>query len=709
MREHRLVGRSTSAATALAIAFGCVAVAQPEPWLHPDNTIHWYDAVAAPAGIKWQTASDSAAFRGGYLATTTSDQENAFVFGLCSRDSLWYERPDSGMLSGPWLGGYQVPGARFPEEGWNWVTGEPFNIRNWSPGEPDDMGGDEDALHFGGLTRDRVPTWDDLSAAYEHNRGYVLEMSSDTTTVGLIRGDSGACPGYTLLAPLYSNDIYLLDIKGRPLHHWHSAWSGALATHLLEDGLLLRMGQAAFNGRIELLDWDSRPVWEFVPPDSNVLPHHDVIRLPSGNLLMIVYEHKTRTEALAAGRDPARLLDNYLLADGLLEVDPATSNVVWEWHAWDHLVQQFDSTKTNYGAVRDHPELLDINYGPNRADWQHCNGLDYNEALDQVIISSRNFSELWIVDHSTTTEEARRHSGGRQGVGGDLLYRWGNPWVYKAGDSASQHFYGQHNARWIAPGLRGSGNILVFNNGCQRPGNSCSTVEEITPPCDGRGRYARPPSGEPFAPASPSWTYGATPPDAFYSPFLSGAQRLPNGNTLVCQGDAGRFFEVGPDSQLVWEYVNPVADTGELYQGYIEACWSVFRTTRYAADYPGLAGRELRPGYPLERYRTPTLALAELAAQKPRPVAGLRVTPNPSPGNPTISYSLPGPGPVRLAVYDNAGRLIRSLASPRADCAAGAVRWDCTDNSGRRVGAGVYVARLTAGNVACSAQLAVTR
>jgi hypothetical protein len=141
MRQHRPEGRIAVTAAAVFLAAAGIAAGQPEPWRHPDNTIHWYDAVAAPAGIKWQAASDSAAGRGGYLATTTTDRENAFVFGLSNQDSLWYERPDSGMHSGPWLGGYQSPGARFPEEGWNWVTGEPFNIRNWSPGEPDDLGG----------------------------------------------------------------------------------------------------------------------------------------------------------------------------------------------------------------------------------------------------------------------------------------------------------------------------------------------------------------------------------------------------------------------------------------------------------------------------------------------------------------------------------------------------------------------------------------
>jgi hypothetical protein len=478
----------------------------------------------------------------------------------------------------------------------------------------------------------RVPTWDDLVASYQHNRGYVLEMSSDTTTVGLIRGDTTACPGYTLLAPMASNWVYLLDNKGRPVHRWHSAWSGAFATYLLEDGLLLRMGAGAINGRIELLDWAGDVTWSFVSPDSSFFPHHDAIRLPSGNILMIVYEYKTRAAAIAAGRDPARLLDNYLLPDGLREIDPATDSVVWEWHAWDHLVQQYDTTRANYGVVRSHPELIDVNYGPNRADWLHCNGIDYNAALDQVIISNRNFGELWVIDHGTTTAEARGHDGGRYGMGGDLLYRWGNPWVYKAGDTTGQHLYGQHNARWIRPGQRGAGNVLVFNNGYQRPGTGFSTVEELTLPCDSLGRYTRPVPGQPFGPTAPVWVYGATPPEQFCSATISGAQRLPDGHTLVCQGEKGRIFEVGPDSQLVWEYVNPVSDTGVLHQGDIDAGCSVFRATRYPPDYPGLAGRALVPGYPLERYETPALAVAAPPAPPLALRGALAVAPNPTRG-----------------------------------------------------------------------------
>jgi hypothetical protein len=239
---------------------------------------------------------------------------------------------------------------------------------------------------------------------------------------------------------------------------------------------------------------------------------------------------------------------------------------VWSWNSWDHLIQDFDPTKDNFGVVADHPELIDINAGQPtpQPDFQHANGLDYNAELDQIVISIRSYSEFWVIDHSTTTEEAAGHTGGSSGKGGDLLYRWGNPAMYDRGTAVDRTLYFQHDAQWIRPGLPGAGNFLVFNNGTDRPGGDFSSVDELVPPVDENGAYPIDP-GEPFAPAAALWSY-ASPPD-FYSPFISGAQRQPNGTTLVCAGWSGHFFEVTPEGQVVWDYVNPVYQGGFVAQG----------------------------------------------------------------------------------------------------------------------------------------------
>ena len=129
--------------------------------------------------------------------------------------------------------------------------------------------------------------------------------------------------------------------------------------------------------------------------------------------------------------------------------------IIWEWNLWDHLVQDFDSTKNNFGIIENHPELLNINYynGNGKKDWMHCNSIDYNESLQQIVIGSRSMSEFYIIDHSTTTTQASSSSGGIYGRGGDFLYRWGNPQVYNKGNSSNRRLFGQHDVQWIEDGL----------------------------------------------------------------------------------------------------------------------------------------------------------------------------------------------------------------------------------------------------------------
>src|SRR5262249_11701399 len=135
----------------------------------------------------------------------------------------------------------------------------------------------------------------------------------------------------------------------------------------------------------------------------------------------------------------------------------------------------------------------------------------------------------------------------------------------------------------------GAGDLLVFNNGTLRPGGASSSVEELALPFAGRS-FAR--RGLAFGPAEPVWSYRAREPAMFYASFLSGCQRLPNGNPLICDGPRGRVFEVPPDGTLAWDYWNtfggdPGSDDPEGK--------ALFRATRVAPDHPGLKGRALPP------------------------------------------------------------------------------------------------------------------
>jgi hypothetical protein len=414
--------------------------------------------------------------------------------------------------------------------------------------------------------------------------------------LGLQTNGPRALQGYTLLAPLDSTKTYLLDMQGRVVHTWDSDCGPALCPLLLENGHLLRPGSIGgdsrvfgpgpgVGGRIQEFTWEGELAWDFRFYNARQLPHHDMTRLPNGNVLLIVSDRKTAEEALAAGRRPEMTGDSHLIPDSLVEIRPTgktTGEVVWEWHLWDHLVQDFDKARANYGNVAEHPELVNVNYGeddlppappaqgnnaaakpaasrPPRVnpDWTHFNGVAYNPDLDQVAVSVHAFSEFWILDHSTTTAEAKGHTGGRCGKGGDLLYRWGNPRAYRHGTKADQKLFSQHNAHWIPKGRPGEGHILVFNNGPGRPDGGHSSVDELVLPVDSQGRYA-PGPGAVYGPDRPVWSYTAPNKSDFYSNFISGAQRLPNGNTLICSGANGTVFEVTPDKEVVWKYVNPV-------------------------------------------------------------------------------------------------------------------------------------------------------
>ena len=430
--------------------------------------------------------------------------------------------------------------------------------------------------------------------------------------------------GYTLFNKRRTKTVYLIDNQGREVHRWELAAAAQFA-RLLENGNLLTFANTEQGRYVREVDRKGNILWDCTQGN----PHHDFLKMPNGNVLLLSRQRKPREEAIAAGANPEYIGEQGVLAPHIVEAritGPASCEIVWEWSAWDHLIQDFDSSKANYGVVAEHPELIDLNFHlpnagggtdpPDWTDWIHSNGIDYNPELDQIVLSPSNFSEVWIIDHSTTRAEAAGSGGGNSGMGGDLLYRWGNPRVYRAGTLADQQLFSPHNPQWIPPGQPGAGNILIFNNGIgvwDVP-RTYSSVDEIVPPVDGANYRLNP--GLAYAPAEPVWTYTAPTPGDFYAPYISGAQRLPNGNTLICDGPHGTLFEVTPAGKTVWKYVNPMTTSGPLRQGEAvpteeqrsgrqQPANQVYRAYRYAPDYPGLQGLDLTPGAPIELYDTP--------------------------------------------------------------------------------------------------------
>ena len=348
------------------------------------------------------------------------------------------------------------------------------------------------------------------------------------------------------------------------------------------------------------------------------MQHHDIKKLPNGNILMLVIEKKTLAETIAAGFNQAKFqpeiaTTGIMLPDYVVEIKPTYpvgGTVVWEWHTWDHLIQDFDASKLNYGVVKSHPELIstagDLKNLP--SFWNHMNSIDYNADFDQIALSVRGNSEVWVIDHSTTTAQAKGHTGGKRGKGGDLIYRWGNPITYGAGTAADQRYFQQHDVEWIKTGYPGAGNMTCFNNGLGR--GDYSSADEFVPAVDANGNYSMV-AGTALSPANFIWTYKGTTVDPMYSENISGAYRLPNGNTIICSGTVGQFLEVTTAGEIVWKYICPVDQTGVITQGNLpptdaarpaELMNSVFRVYKYPKTYAAFTGKTLTAGDYIEKY-----------------------------------------------------------------------------------------------------------
>ena len=379
-------------------------------------------------------------------------------------------------------------------------------------------------------------------------------------------------------------NTYLMDHNSTVVKSWSHTRNAASMPYLLPDSSIIYpyrvpnpyMNAGGVGGGIQRITWDGTILWNYFFSDTTYQHHHDIEPLPSGNVLIIVWEAKTAQEAYDMGRQTIDNPLNVIWSEAILELNPITGNIDWEWHLWDHLIQDVDSSLPNYGVVSEHPELFDINngtagssgnpgggQGPN-GDWMHLNAINYNAELDQIVISSAKQSEILIMDHSTTTEEAAGHTGGNSGKGGDLLYRWGNPQNYDRGNN-NDHILGhQHGINWIHEGSPGAGNLILFNN--HHNSNTSGAVIEIETPIDENGSYFIE-DGEPWGPESFIMVY-----NDISTQMQGGAFRQPNGNTLITDCDDAHIFEINVNGSTQWEY-NPSGN------------YQIPRAQKYGLDY----------------------------------------------------------------------------------------------------------------------------
>lgn len=332
--------------------------------------------------------------------------------------------------------------------------------------------------------------------------------------------ETKTCPGYILYTPMNGDTTILLNTNGTIEHTWKHNYRG-------NYGYLLPNGNLFMTGKTHDETWDLIPGWndfkggilQELDPQGNVVwehrdpyQHHDGRRTKDGGAIYLSMEKISKNVASKVRGGLPDSEEYGMWADTIVEVNKE-GDTIWTWSAAQHL--DFDT------------DILPPNF--TRYEWTHGNTI-VPIGSDEVMVSFRSISVVALIDKDS----------------GEFVWKIGPELL------AQQH----------DPSLLDNGNVLVFNNGTLKKGNSgaYSQVLEIDP-----GSY------------EVVWEYSESPYYNFYSPHISGARRLPNGNTLITEGAFGRMFQVTEKCEVVWEYVNPVYI--QSLQGYYGN--TVFRANHY--------------------------------------------------------------------------------------------------------------------------------
>lgn len=397
----------------------------------------------------------------------------------------------------------------------------------------------------------------DISIANEEE----ITEEETFTPLGKIEifNESKVDQNYILVNDAGANRAYLMNKESKLIYEWSFTNNIGNDIVLLANGNLLaslevdepKIPLGGKGGKIQIIEPDNTIIWEFIYSSEDGETHHDIEMLPNGNIIAMVWQKIDSTIAKSEGF----MLQENIYPESIIEIDPNTNTIVWEWHSMDHLIQDFDRTKNNFGKIAENPNLIDINYSSKDTslpevlgDIMHANAIAYDEDKDVIFLSVNSYSEVWVIDHSTTTEEAANHSGGNYNKGGDLIYRFGNPETYENTEGI-RLFHNNHFPNLLKGDNKG--NLLIFSNG-----NNIeqSTVYELELPDNFvlKSNY----NNEPMV----KWSF--TDPD-LYSGKVSGADLLDNGNILITEGDFG-FWEVTPEKKVVWKF----SGSGFYWRGY---------------------------------------------------------------------------------------------------------------------------------------------
>jgi len=357
---------------------------------------------------------------------------------------------------------------------------------------------------------------------------------------------------YILAVENSSTTSYLLNKEGNKIYTWNFSDTSGNDIELLPDGNIIGLFKdnnptidfGGFGGTAKIIDNNNNTIWEYTVSNNNSIAHHDVEILPNGNVLMIIWERVLNQIAIENGVD----FENDIFVEKIIEISRASNTIVWEWNSWNHIIQDKFENLPNYGNINNNPNKININYSVENppggnffasGDIMHANGLDYDENNDLIYLSVNYYDEVWVIDHSTTTNEAASSQGGNFNKGGDLVYRFGNPNTYNSlGDKI---FDKQHFPNLLENGVVGEGNILIYANGVS---NQQSYIYELQMPTS--LQLLSNSNNEPDI----VWSF--TDEDLFANK-LCGAVRLSNGNTLITESDYG-LWEVTNEGEVVWKY-----------------------------------------------------------------------------------------------------------------------------------------------------------
>ena len=462
--------------------------------------------------------------------------------------------------------------------------------------------------------------------------------------------------GYILCGSYGGTKTYLFDKSGAVVHTWdHSGLSDNLngySCYLLENGNLLRSGQtnnevssgaAPKQGTLSEIGFNGNVIWGWYDhATKKQMMHHDFKPMPNGNVLCVSFITFAKDSALALGLDSSVFSSSGMMGgmapiggggsssielEKIFEFTPdrtgaGNHQIIWEWNIWDHIIPKEQAT--------DHPELFSGDLGPTFfGQWVHLNGIDYNAERDLITFTSRIFSEMFIIDHSTSTAEAAGHTGGTYGKGGDIVFRWGKPsnfcisttvadtdtvvtgWgtrkdtIYNitlTKTHENDYLRCLHCPNFIPAGYQGAGNVLFFHNNVNAGMAQLGMSEAVEVALPDPLTLA---INTPSAPLAPTWKYcPAAGTDSMFSASMSSALRMKCGNTLIHEAYPGgnysaqgsRVREVNQAGEVIWGPISlepqesdttDSTDTGET-SGFIMPGFNAAKIMYYPEDYPGI-------------------------------------------------------------------------------------------------------------------------